>query len=330
MKRTIKWGVIGCGNIANKFAESIVEVDGAKIVAVASNTPGKAEAFAKKHGIRTYYGNHGQLLRNDEVDIVYIATTNNFHFRNAEQVLEAGKPLLCEKPFTVNSREMKSLIALASEKRLFMMEGMWTRFIPVMVQIRSWLDSGIIGKVKQVRATFGFNCPFDPENRLYDLGRGGGALLDAGIYSLSFANMVMREKPVEIKAIGEIGKTGVDEQSSCLLRYASGCLAFLNSTINAPVDSVAEIIGSKGTIVVPRMFLAAQSVRLHLEGAEPVETELPFDEKKGFRFEIASASESIRKGEPENETMPLSDTLQIMETIDEIKGQLGLEFANDK
>lgn len=330
MKRIVRWGVIGCGNIANKFAESIVEVADAELVAVASNTPGKAEAFARKHDIGRFYGSYGQLLQDDGVDIVYIATTNNFHFRNAMQVLEAGKPLLCEKPFTVNSREMKELVRIASEKRLFMMEGMWTRFLPVMVQIRSWLDSRIIGEVKQVRATFGFNCPFDPDNRLYNLGRGGGALLDAGVYSLSFANMVMREKPVEIKAIGEIGKTGVDEQSSYLFRYGSGCLAFLNSTINAPVDSVAEIIGSKGKIVIPRMFLAAQSVLLHLEGAEPVETELPFDEKRGFRFEIASASESIRKGELENGTMPLSDTVQIMETIDEIKSQLGLEFANAK
>ncbi|MDA3811617.1 MAG: Gfo/Idh/MocA family oxidoreductase [Spirochaetaceae bacterium] len=329
MKQTIKWGIIGCGEIANKFAESASGIDSVEVVAAASRTPGKAESFARKHSIKSYYSDYIQILNNDEVDAIYIATTHNFHYKNAKQVLESNKSILCEKPFTVNSREMKILIDMAKSRKLFMMEAMWTRFLPVMVQIRTWLAEEKIGKIKQIRATFGFLFPSEPTHRLLNLKLAGGALLDAGIYPLSFANMVMREKPVEIKALGEIGQTGVDEQSSYIFKYKSGCLAFLNSTVNAPVDSKAEIIGSKGKIIIPKDFLGAQNVILHLIDHEPVEFKLPFDEKTGFKYEIEAASESIRSGLLENETMPLSDTLQLQETIDVIKSQLGLVYAND-
>lgn len=330
MKKTINWGIIGCGWIANMFAESAAVVDGVQVIAAASNTPGRAEAFAKKHSIPNVYTDYAGLLNNAEVDAVYVATTHNFHYQNVKQVLEANKPVLCEKPFTVNAREMKALITLAEAKQLFMMEAMWTRFLPAMVQLRAWLAEDAIGPIKQVRATFGFLFPFDPTHRLYNLDLAGGALLDAGIYPLSFANMVMRQKPMEIKALGEIGFAGADEQSSYLMKYESGCLAFLNSTVNAPVASRAEVIGTKGRITIPKDFLRTQEVWLELNDQEPVQVKLPFDENTGFSFEIEAASESIRNGLLENEIMPLSDTLQLMETIDEIKKQLGLVYANDK
>ena len=329
MNNTINWGILGPGGIANKFAESAAVVDGVKVIAAASRTPGKAEAFAKKHSIKNFYSDYAELLKNDEVDAVYVATTHNFHYQNVKQALEADKPVLCEKPFTVNAREMKSLIALAEDKQLFMMEAMWTRFLPAIVQLRMWLAEDIIGTIKQIRATFGFHYPFDPNHRLYNLDLAGGAVLDAGIYPLSFANMVMRQKPVEVKAIGEIGPTGADEQSSYIMKYETGCLAFLNSTVNAPVASRAEVIGTKGRITVPKSFLNAQEVWLELENEEPVQKLFPHKDSTGFKFEIEAATESIRNGLLENEIMPLSDTLQLMETIDEIKNQLGLVYAND-
>lgn len=330
MKKTIKWGILGCGGIAHKFAESAAVLNDVQIVAAASNTPGKAEAFAEKHSIQNYYSDYAGLLKNDEVDAVYVATTHNFHYQNVKQVLEANKPVLCEKPFTVNAREMKALMALAEQKQLFMMEGMWTRFLPAIVQVRNWLAEDMIGTVKQIRATFGFLFPFDPDHRLFNLDLAGGALLDAGIYPLSFANMVMKQPPTEIKAIGEIGSAGADEQSSYLLKYETGCLAFLNSTVNAPVASRAEVIGTKGKITIPKDFLNTQEVWLELNDQEPVQHKLPFPDSIGFKFEIDAASESIRNGLLENEIMPLSDTLQLMETIDEIKSQLGLVYGNDK
>lgn len=330
MKKTIKWGILGCGGIAHKFAESAAVLNDVQVVAAASNTPDKAEAFAKKHSIQNYYSDYAGLLKNDEVDAVYVATTHNFHYENVKQVLEANKPVLCEKPFTVNAREMKALMALAEQKQLFMMEGMWTRFLPAIVQVRNWLAEDMIGTVKQIRATFGFLFPFDPNHRLYNLDLAGGALLDAGIYPLSFANMVMKQPPTEIKAIGEIGTAGADEQSSYLLKYETGCLAFLNSTVNAPVASRAEVIGIKGRITIPNDFLNTQEVWLELNDQEPVQHKFPFLDSTGFKFEIDAASESIRNGLLQNKIMPLADTLQLMETIDEIKKQLGLVYGNDK
>jgi len=330
MKNTINWGILGCGGIANKFAKSAAVLDDVKVIAAASGTPGKAEAFAEKHSINNHYSDYAELLRNDAVDAVYVATTHNFHYQNVKQVLEANKPVLCEKPFTVNAGEIQALIALAKRKQLFMMEAMWTRFLPAIEQLRMWLAEDIIGTIKQVRATFGFRFPFDPNHRLFNPDLAGGAVLDAGIYPLSFANMVMRQKPVEVKALGEIGSTGVDEQSSYLLKYESGCLAFLNSTVNAPVASRAEIIGTKGRIAIPKSFLNTQEVWLELQNQEPVQKEFPYDENTGFQFEIEAASESIRNGLLENDIMPLTDTLQLMETIDDIKHQLGLVYANDK
>lgn len=328
--KKINWGIIGCGNIAHKFAQSTQALDNAQIVAVGSRTQGKAETFANKYSIDKIYTDYSSLLLDEKVDAVYIATTHNFHYENAKEVLNAGKHILCEKPFTVNSKELKDLLKIASEKKLFMMEAMWTRFLPAVVKVREYLDAKVIGDIKQIRASFGFKFDFDPENRLYNLELAGGALLDAGIYPLSFANMVMKNRPKEIKAIAEIGKTGVDEQSSYLFTYDSGCIAFLNSTINAPVVSRAEIIGTLGRITIPQGFLGANELWLDIEGKETDKQMYPFEEATGFKFEIEAASNSILAGELENIIMPLTDTLQIIETIDEIKAQLGLVYSNDK
>lgn len=326
----LRWGIMGAGGIANKFAASAKVVENIKVIAVASRTSGRAQAFAEKHGISNFYNGYSSMLNKKEIDAVYVGTTHNFHYENVKEVLAAGKHVLCEKPFTVNASEMSELIAMASEKGLFMMEAMWTRFLPAMEYVRELLENHILGQIKQIRATFGFQFPFDPLHRLYNPLLAGGALLDAGIYPLSFANMVMKEKPVEIRALGEIGSTGVDEQSTFIFRYETGTLALLNATINAPVVSRAEIIGTKGRILIPEKFLGADEVRLELNGAEPLIRKFPFDDKTGFRFEIAAASESIEKGEQGNAIMSISDSLELMETIDVIKDRLGLVYKNDR
>ncbi len=330
MKKEIKWGIIGCGGIANKFAESALAVDGAKVIAAASRTPGKAAAFAKKHHIEKAYSDYAELLSNKAVDAVYVATTHNFHYENTREALLAYKPVLCEKPFTVNALEMKALIALAERQQLFLMEAMWTRFLPAMVQFRRWLAEDLIGPIKQIRATFGFYFPFDPSHRLFNPDLAGGALLDAGIYPLSFANMVMKHKPVKVKAMGEIGATGVDLQSSYLLQYESGCLAYLNAATNAWTVSRAAVIGTKGRITIPENFLNAKEVWLEVRDQAPIKKKFPFEDKIGFKFEIEAASDCIRDGRLENDIMPLADSRQLMETIDAIKRQLGLVYGNDQ
>jgi len=330
MKKEIKWGIIGCGGIANKFVESSLAVDGAKVIAAASRTPGKAVSFAKKHQIEKSYSDYSELLSNKAVDAVYVATTHNFHYENTQEALLANKPVLCEKPFTVNALEMNALIALAERQQVFLMEAMWTRFLPAVVQLRKWLAEDLIGSIKQVRATFGFYFPFDAKHRLFNPDLAGGAMLDAGIYPLSFANMVMKQKPVEVKAIGEIGATGVDLQSSYLLGYDSGCQALLNAATNAWTVSRAEVIGTKGRITIPENFLNAKEVWLEVKDQAPIKKKFPFEDKTGFKFEIEAASDCIRNGRLENDIMPLADSRQLMETIDEIKSQLRLVYANDQ
>jgi len=330
MSKIINWGIVGCGGIAHKFADSAKVVQDVKVIAAASNTKGRAAVFAAEHGIENHYTDYASLLKNDAVHAVYVATTHNFHYENVKEILEAGKHVLCEKPFTVNGAEMRALINLAAEKKLFMMEAMWTRFLPAICYVRELLEKKVLGDIRQLRATFGFDLPFDSEHRLYNLKLAGGALLDAGIYPLSFANMVMKKKPVEIKALAEIGSTGVDEQSIYLFRYETGALALLSSAVRANVVSRAEIIGTKGKITIPTRFLAADEVLLDLAGSETMRKIFSFEDKTGFQFEIEAASDSIRKGELENAIMPLSDTLQLMETIDEIKSQLGLVYENDR
>jgi predicted dehydrogenase len=329
-QRTVSWGILGCGTIAGKFASSIAALDDTPLIAVASRTPDKARKFAEKWHVPVYYDNYEELVASKDVDAIYVATTHNFHHDNISLALEHGKHVLCEKPFTVNAREAAQLIKLARSRKLFLMEGMWTRFLPAMVQLRQWLAEGVIGDIRQVRADFGFRNDLDPANRLFNLELAGGALLDAGIYPLSFASMVMREKPQQIRALAAIGTSGVDEQSAYLLGYSTGRLALLSSAARTELDNRAEVIGTTGRIFIPSRFLVTKRLELHRPNQPVVAMDFPFETTEGFKFEIAAASDAIRAGKTEDPTMPLDETLMIMETIDTIKQQLGLVYSNDR
>ncbi|NKB71068.1 MAG: gfo/Idh/MocA family oxidoreductase [Candidatus Latescibacteria bacterium] len=329
MSNTIKWGIIGCGGIARKFALCTSHVDEAELCAVASATPGKAEKFAQQFGVESAYADYGQLVQRDDIQAVYVATTHNFHYENVKLALEHGKAVLCEKPITVAAWEAEELIALARRQKVFLMEGMWTRFLPAICQVRDWLSEGAIGELRQIRADFGFNAPFNPEGRMFNKALAGGALLDAGIYPVSLASMVAGS-PVAVEAIADIGSTGVDEQSFYLLRYENGAIASLSASVRAPVDVVAEFIGSKGKITVPR-FLAASSAELHrYKEGETIQRSFPYPDGQGFEYEIQEVVDCMRQGKLESEVMPLDETLAIMRTMDTIRGKLGLVFDNDK
>ncbi len=330
IKGSISWGLLGCGRIANKFATSMSAAKGAIIIAVASRTAGKAREFARKYGISAHYDKYEDLVVRDDIDAVYIATTHNFHYENIKLALENGKHVLCEKPLTVNGREAREVIDLSRRKRLFLMEGMWTRFLPAIVRLRELLCDGAIGEIRQVRADLGFRNEFNTESRLLKRDLAGGALLDVGVYPLSFSSMVMGERPKEIKAVGDIGSTGVDEQSAYLLAYDDGRISMLSSAIRTALNNHAEVIGTEGRIVIPPVFFKGKSVELQKNGEEPLVFEHSFVDQEGFRFEIEEASNTIHSGKTESSTMPLDETLAQMETIDEIKRQLGLVFPNDR
>ena len=329
MAETIRWGIIGCGGISRKFARCIKDVAGTEISAVASATPGKAEKLAAEFGIAAAYNNYQQLVERDDIQAIYVATTHNFHYENVKLALEHGKAVLCEKPTTVAAWEAEALVALAREKKLFLMEAMWTRFLPAIRQVRAWLAEGAIGEVRQIRADFGFNAPFNPEGRMFNKALAGGALLDAGIYPISFASMVAGT-PLAVEAISSIGSTDVDEQTFCLFRYESGAIASVSASVRALVDVRAEIIGSEGKIIVPRFIWGLSAELQRFKDRETIQKSFPYPDGQGFEFEIQEVVDCVRQGKLESDVMPLDETISIMQTIDKIREKVGLVFANDK
>ncbi|WP_337101961.1 Gfo/Idh/MocA family protein [Paenibacillus sp. YIM B09110] len=326
--KTINWGIAGPGGISSKFATDLAHAEGAKLVAVGGRNLEKAESFASKFNIPRAYGSLEELAADEEVDIVYIGTLHPAHKENALMLLRAGKAVLCEKPFTMNAAEAEEMIQLARQSGVFLMEAMWSRYLPPIRKVREWLAEGHIGEVRMVKADFGFNIGWAPESRLLDPKLGGGALLDAGIYPVSFASMVFGEQPTNIMSSARIGQTGVDEQFSLLFEYEGGKTAALNGAVQLGMVSDAYIYGTKGYIHAPN-FLFSRSATLHVSGAEPVRFE-DSREQSGYNFEAEEAMNCLREGKLESATMPLDETLAIMQTLDTIRSQWGLRYPADE
>lgn len=291
------------------------------VVACASNTPGKAERFAQTHQVPDAYEGYDDLLARSDIDAVYVATTHNFHHENVIQALEAGKAVLCEKPMAVNGAQTRNMVAKAREKNLFLMEAMWTRFLPAIRQMKSWLEAEEIGTLKMMRADFCIGGPFPPEHRLMNPDLAGGALLDAGIYPVSMASFVMGGRPEKVAALADIGITGVDEQSAYLFQYADGRMAMLSSSVCSASQNRLEIVGSEGRIVIPNGFLSAREVELHRKNGERIQMRLPYAGPRGFCFEIQAVHEAMAAGEIECPLMPPDESVAIAETMDLIQNR---------
>lgn len=327
MKNRIGWGILATGTIAQKFCEGLKLLGDAELVAVASRSMEKARAFGAEYGVKRAYGSYEELVRDPEVDIVYIATPHPMHFENAMLCLEAGKAVLCEKPFTMNAREAEALIAFAREKGLFLMEAMWTRYLPAIVKVREWLSKGLIGEVRFLKADFGYRCAWDPEGRLLNPVLGGGALLDVGIYPVSFASMVFGAQPRSVKSLAHIGETGVDEQFAALFEYEGGAIASLSGALRTDFVNDALILGTHGRIHVPDFFHAKTATLHTASGAEEVFG--PEFEGNGYQYEAAEAMRCLREGKLESSIMPLEETLAIMRTMDAIRSQWGLKYPSE-
>ena len=319
----IRWGILGCGRIAGKFASSLKAVETGALSACASRTPGKAEAFAASHGVPHPFDRYEDLVGSPEVDAVYIATTHNFHYDNIRLALQAGKAVLCEKPITVSADEARKAVALAREKNLFLMEGMWTRFLPAMRKIRAWIDEGVIGAVRSLRADFCFDAAGMRGGRLFDPALAGGALLDAGIYPVSMASYIMGRQPETLKASAYIGESGVDELTGAVFDYGDGRFAMVSCAVNSSSANRLEINGSEGHIEVPCGFLSADVAVLTPNKGSPVREEFPYPALQGFSFEIEAVHEGIFKGWIEHPVLPHGETVAIMETMDRIREQIG-------
>jgi len=327
MKTCIGWGIMATGTIARKFCEGLKVLGDAELVAVASRSMEKARAFGAEHGIKRAYGSYEALAQDPDVDIVYIATPHPMHFENAMLCLEAGKAVLCEKPFTMNAREAEALIAFAREKGLFLMEAMWTRYLPAIVKVREWLSKGLIGEVRFLKADFGYRCVWDPGGRLLNPALGGGALLDVGIYPVSFASMIFGNQPRIIQSLAHIGETGVDEQFAALFEYEGGAIASLSGALRTDFVNDALILGTHGRIHVPDFFYAKTATFRSASGAEEVFG--PEFEGNGYQYEAAEAMRCLREGKLESSIMPLEETLAIMRTMDAIRSQWGLKYPSE-
>ena len=267
MTDDIRWGILGTGKIARAFAEALKDTPGATLAAVASRALDSARTFATSYGLAQVYGSYRELADAPGIDIVYIATPHPMHAENAMLCLEGGKAVLCEKPFTMNRREAEQVVALARAKKLFLMEAMWTRFMPALAEVRRIVASGEIGAVHQVIADFGFSATLDPAHRVNNPDLGGGALLDLGIYPLSIATALLG--PVaEVRAQAEMGPTGVDLQTAFTLRHEGGGMSICSCSLKARTPAELTIAGELGHVRMNTMFHRTDRVTVRTEKGE--------------------------------------------------------------
>jgi predicted dehydrogenase len=325
MKRKIRWGIIGTGFIASRFAEALQILPEADLVAVGSRAADTAKSFAENFNISHQHATYKDLAIDPDVDVVYIATPHPFHMENTILCLRAGKAVLCEKPLAINANQAQQMISLAREKKLFLMEGMWTRFLAIIVKVREWLDKELIGPVQFLQADFGFRGDENPKARQLNPELAGGALLDVGVYTVALASMVFGQPPARITSMVHLGSTNVDEQSAMLFGYEHGRLAVLSCSFRTQTPQQAVIAGTKGIIKIHSPFWSAKAATISIEGKNDETIEMPF-ECNGFEYEAREVMRCIEAGQLESAIMPLDESRSIVKTMDEIRAQWGLKY----
>jgi len=325
MKARIRWGILGTGNIARQFAAGLQVLADAELMAVGSRTQKSADAFADQFQIPHRHPSYEALAQDPDVDVIYIATPHPMHHPNALLCLDSGKAVLCEKPFTINQKEAAEVVARARAKGLFLMEAMWTRFLPTLNQTRDWLAQGIIGKPLMVRADFGFRAEVNEEGRLFAPEYGGGGLLDVGIYPISLAAMVFGAHPEETAALAHIGMTGVDDQNAVIFKYANGGIAITASAIRTNTPQDAIIMGENGSIFLHAPFWRGSGVTLNITGREPEVFDFPLV-GNGYNYQAQAVMDCLRAGLTECSIMPLDETVAIMGILDAARAQWGVKY----
>ncbi|GII28302.1 Gfo/Idh/MocA family protein [Planotetraspora mira] len=323
----LRWAIIGTGGIASAFAEDLRLSDAGEVVAVVSRSAERAEAFAAKTGAARFSADQAELLASDDIDAVYVAVPHSGHRDAAVAAIEAGKAVLVEKPFTINRAEAEELVKLARAKGVFLMEAMWTRFLPHMVRIRELLAQGRLGDLRQVNAALGVWFEKDPAHRMFDPHLGGGALLDLGVYPVSFASMVLGE-PTTVLGAAQFGDTGVDAQTTVVLQYGQGRQSVLATSMEAWLPNRASISGTDARIEVDHMFFTPKSFTLTTRTGAVERYDFPV-EGSGLRLQAEEVARCVRDGLLESPVMPLDETCQIMGTMDEVRAQIGLRYPSE-
>ena len=322
--KIIKWGILGPGKIAKKFITSLKHVKDAELYAVASRSLEKATAFAEVHGAKKAFGSYEEMLQDNEVDVVYVATPHVFHYEHSLLCLDYGKAVLCEKPFAINREQVEEMISKAREKQVFLMEAMWTPFLPHIKYLSEVLSSGKYGKVKRLTADFGFAAPFDENGRLFKKSLGGGSLLDIGIYPVFLALHTLG-KPEKVEAKAEIGKTGIDEICEVIFSYSNGASADLKSSIveNTPITAEFELENAQVKIL--SRWHNPSTICITTTSGEVIEKSFEVA-SFGYEYEAAHVQEMLRKGRTESDVMTFDKSLELISTLDQIRKEIALEY----
>lgn len=331
----LRWGILGAGSIAKRFATDVRPLPDHRFVAVGSRDKAKADTFADGFAIPNRHGSYEELVSDPDVDVIYVATPHNFHREHALLALNAGKPVLLEKPFTINRAEAEDVVKTARDKGLFLMEGMWSRCFPVMAKARELAQSGAIGSPRLIESDFGFKGGkgvndkgvlegYNPEGRLFNPDLGGGALMDVGVYPISLAQMFFGT-PDKIAALGTLGDTGVDENTGILLHFPGGQMGVLHTTLQANTVQKTTLLGSDGRIEIESPWWKPSKLTLYRSGKEAEHFEMPY-EGGGFQFEGMHVADCLRAGKTESEIIPLDDSLSVMSTLDQVRAQLGIKY----
>jgi predicted dehydrogenase len=319
MAETLGWGLIGTGGIAETFAADLKFTDSGRVTAVGSRRMETADRFADRFDIPSRHASYEELVADSAVDVVYVATPHPFHHENVLLALRAGRPVLVEKPFTMNAAEAQELVTTARAEGLFLMEAMWTRFLPHIAQIRRLLADGAVGEIVTITADHGQWFPKERDFRLFAPELGGGALLDLGVYPVSFASMVLGT-PDRIASLIDPAFTGVDGQTSMLFGYPSGAQAVLTCTLSAKSPTRAAIVGTDARIEIDGAFYAPTSFTLVSRAGERTRFDEPH-EGRGLWYQADEVARCLRAGLLESPLMPLDESVSIMQTIDALLAQ---------
>jgi predicted dehydrogenase len=325
----LRWGILGTGYIASELTQDLLAT-GMTITAVGSRSQESADAFAARYGIPTAHPSYEALVADPNVDVVYVTSPHPLHHENALLVLNAGKHALVEKAFTMNAAEARDIVELAAQKNLVVLEAMWTRWLPHMIRVREIIAAGTLGDVRTIIADHNQDLPDDPNHRILNPDLGGGALLDLGIYPVSFAWDIFG-KPKTITAISSASPiTGVDRQTAILFSYDDGQQAVLHAALDTLGPNTAAVIGTKGRIEIDSVWYQATSFTVYDENNTVIET---YNEKvvsRGMQYEAMALEKIVASGKLEGAELPPSETIAIMETLDEIRRQIGLTYPGDR
>ncbi|SKB30915.1 Predicted dehydrogenase [Salegentibacter holothuriorum] len=321
--KKIKWGILGLGKIAGKFATALKDVEGAELYAVASRSQTKAENFAKEHSATKSFSSYETMLADEGLDVVYIATPHVFHYEHTLLCIDHKKAVLCEKPFAINKEQVEKMIAKAKKENVFLMEAMWTQFLPHFKYVIDLIESEKYGKIKNLKADFGFPAPVDLDKRLYNKNLGGGSLLDIGIYPVFMALSAMGV-PENIEANAQFSETGIDIDCDMVFEYKNGVKAELGSSIIKQTPTAAVIEFEKATLTLHTRFHEPTNITIQTpKGEETKEFKV---DSNGYNFEAEHVQKMLHEGKTESTEMSFKKSLQLIDLLDKVRTKIGLEY----